>query len=307
MNDAAIAPPGVMPSQQPISRRAQQRHPVARHLLPHLQHDAQADRGRVAAQREPLLHRQQDLADAEEADHGDQEVDAAQQRIEAEGHAQLAGDRVHADRRQQQAERHRDDRLVLRLAPQPDERAEREQVDGEEFRRPEAQRERRDARREERDQQHRDERADERRRERRGQRLGGLALLRHRIAVEGGRHRPRLAGNVEQDRRDRAAEQRAPVDARQHHDRRRRVHRERERQQDRDAVRAAEPRQHADEDAEHEARPASAPGSSTSAGRRSRASRRGRASMAVRLAAEQRFERTLGHDARRTRRRTSRT
>ena len=30
MNEAAIAPPGVMPSQQPIDGGAQQRHPVAR-------------------------------------------------------------------------------------------------------------------------------------------------------------------------------------------------------------------------------------------------------------------------------------
>jgi hypothetical protein len=79
-----------------------------------------------------------------------------------------------------------------------------------------------------------------------------LPLLGHRVAVERRRDRPRLAGNVEQDRRDRASEQRAPVDARQHHDRGRRVHREGERQQDRHAVRSAEAGQHAHEDAEQE-------------------------------------------------------
>ena len=80
-----------------------------------------------------------------------------------------------------------------------------------------------------------------------------LALLRHRIAVEGGRHRPRLARDVEQDRGDGAAEQRAPVDAGQHDDRRGRRHREGQRQQDGHAVGAAQARQHADDDAEHDA------------------------------------------------------
>ena len=40
-----------------------------------------------------------------------------------------------------------------------------------------------------------------------------LPCSRHRVAVEGGRHRPGLARDVEQDRGDRAAEERAPVDA----------------------------------------------------------------------------------------------
>ena len=107
-------------------------------------------------------------------------------------------------------------------------------------------------RREKRDQHHGDQRADEGGSERRGQRLGGPALLRHRIAVEGRRDRPGLARNIEQDRGDRAAEQRAPVDAGQHHDGRGRIHGEGERQQDGHAIRTAEARQHADEDAEHE-------------------------------------------------------
>src|SRR2546427_750735 len=79
---------------------------------------------RIAAQRQPLLHRQQDLADPEQADDRDQEVDAAQELVRPEGHAQLAGDSVHADPGEQQAERHGDDGLVLLLSPEPDERAE---------------------------------------------------------------------------------------------------------------------------------------------------------------------------------------
>ena len=173
--------------------------------------------------------------------------------VEAEGHAQLAGDRIHADAGEQQSERKRDDGLVLVLAAQPDERAEGQQIDREEFRRPEAQREGRDTGREEGDQQHGKQRADEGGSEGSGQRLGGLPLLRHRIAVEGGSHRPGFAGNIEQDRRDRAAEQRAPIDAGQHHDGGGRIHGEGQRQQDGDAVRPAQARQHADKNAEHEA------------------------------------------------------
>jgi hypothetical protein len=83
--------------------------------------------------------------------------------------------------------------------------------------------------------------------------MNGAPLLRHRIAVERGGDRPRFAGNVEQDGSNRTAEQRAPVDARQHHDRGRGIHGEGERQQYRHAVGAAQARQHADENAEHEA------------------------------------------------------
>ena len=97
------------------------------------------------------------------------------------------------------------------------------------------------------------QRADERRREGGRQRFVGAALLRHRMAVEGGRDRPWLARNIEEDRCDRAAEQRSPVDAGEHDDGRRRRHRERQRQQDRDAVGAAQSRQHADDDPKQDA------------------------------------------------------
>ena len=62
-----------------------------------------------------------------------------------------------------------------------------------------------------------------------------------------------FARDVEEDRSDRAAEQRPPVDAGEHHDGRGRIHGEGERQQDRDPVGTPQARQHADEDAEHEA------------------------------------------------------
>ena len=47
--------------------------------------------GGVAPEAQALFHRQQDLADAEQADHRDQEVEAVEQFGEAEGQAQLPG------------------------------------------------------------------------------------------------------------------------------------------------------------------------------------------------------------------------
>ena len=104
------------------------------------------------------------------------------------------------------------------------------------LRRPELQREARHQRRQRGDHDDGEQRADERGGEGRGERLAGPALLRHRIAVERRGDRPGFAGDVEQDRGDGAAEQRAPVDAGQHDDRRGRRHAEGQRQQDRHAV-----------------------------------------------------------------------
>jgi hypothetical protein len=149
MKDAAIAPPGVTPSQQPM---AEDRSSVTQyfgrsfHTLRTTLRLIDAAWPRNA---KPLFHRQHDLADAEQADHGHQKVDAAEQLAPAEGHAQLAGNRIHADAGEQQAKRHGDDRLVLFLAPEADKRAECEQINREELRRAEAQGKVGDARREE--------------------------------------------------------------------------------------------------------------------------------------------------------------
>ena len=130
---------------------AQRRQPVARQLLPRLQHDLRIDLRALARERQALLHRQQDLADAEEADHRDQEVEAPHQLGKAEGQPQLAGDGVHADRGEREAQHHRRERLERRALAHADEAAERQQMDREEFRRPELERELGDQRREERD------------------------------------------------------------------------------------------------------------------------------------------------------------
>src|SRR3546814_732877 len=72
-------------------------HPELRQPFPSLQHDARIDLGDLALERQAFLHRQQDLADAEQADDGDEEVEAAQQLVPAEGHAQLPRRRVLSD------------------------------------------------------------------------------------------------------------------------------------------------------------------------------------------------------------------
>ena len=91
-----------------------------------------------------------------------------QQFGEAEGQAQLAGDAVHADGGEREADHHRRDGLERRLLAHADEAAERQEVDREVFRRAELQRELRDQRREQRDHDHGEQRADERRGEGRG-------------------------------------------------------------------------------------------------------------------------------------------
>ena len=232
---------------------AQRGHPVGGQFLPGLQHDPQIDLGLAATEGQPFFHRQQDLADAEQSDHGDEEVEPVQQFCEAERQPQLSGDGVEADRGKRKADHHRRDGLERRLLAQADEAAERQEIHREFLRRPELQRKARDQRRDQRDHDDGEQRADKRRGEGGRQGFAGLALLRHRIAVERRRHRPWLAGYVEENRGDRAAEQRAPVNAGQHDDGRGRRHAEGQRQQDRNAVGAAQSRQHADDDAEHDA------------------------------------------------------
>src|SRR5882762_2705480 len=83
-------------------------------------------------------------------------------------------------------------------------------------------------------------------------------MLRQRVAVKGGGDRPGFAGNVEEDRCDRSAEERTPIDAREQDDCGGRAagllrHREGEGQQDGDPVRAAQAGQHADDDPQDDA------------------------------------------------------
>ena len=144
MNEAGRGAARRDPHPAADQRAAQRGRPVARQLRQVSQHHLQVDLRVLALEGEALLHGEQDLADAEQADHRDQEVEAAQQLVGAEGQAQLPGHAVQPDRRQREAQHHRAQDLGRRLLAHADEAAEGQEVDREEFRRPELQRELRD-------------------------------------------------------------------------------------------------------------------------------------------------------------------
>ena len=238
---------------------ADRREPVARQFFPGVQHHPHVHFCLGSAEFQALFQRQQDFADAEEADHRDQEIEAVEQLGMAECEAKRPGDRIGAHRRHCEPEHHRSDGLERRFLAHADECAEGKQVDREKLRRPEFERKFGYHRRKEGDHDHRHQRSDEGRRESGRERFARATLLREGIAVEGRRHRPRFTGNIEQNRSYCASEQGAPVDARQQDDRRSGAtgtlrHRKSERQQNRHPVCAAKPRQYADDDAQDHAR-----------------------------------------------------
>ena len=173
--------------------------------------------------------------------------------MEAEGQAQLAGHGVHTHGCEGEADGHRGEDLEGRTLAHAHEGTEGQQVDREELGRAELQGELGDQGGHEGDHHHRQEGADEGGGEGAGQCFASMAFLGHGIAVEGGGDRPGFTRDVEQDRRDGAAEEGPPVDAGQHDDGRGRVHAEGQRQQDGHAVGAAQTRQHADEHPEDDA------------------------------------------------------
>ena len=133
-----------------------------RQLFPGAPDDAGTDLGVPAAEAQPLLHCQQDFADAEQADDGDQKVKSGEKFGNAERQAQLARDLIEPDGAERKADHHRRHGLGWRLLAHADEAAEREEIDGEFLGRPELQREPGDQRRNERDHDDRKQRADER-------------------------------------------------------------------------------------------------------------------------------------------------
>ena len=227
--------------------------PVLGELLPGQQHRAEADGGMRAGEFQAALHRGKDLADAEKADHGHEEIEADQQLLLPEGHPKRAGHLVQADRTQREAEAHGGQHLEGRASAHSYKAGERKKVDREELRRTELQRELGDQRRQEGDQDHGHQGADEGGREGCGERLIGSTLLGKWMPIEGSRHRPGLARDIEENGGDRPAEQRSPVDAGEHDDGRGRRHREGEGQQNCHPVGPAEARQNTDDDAEQDA------------------------------------------------------
>src|SRR6266511_851473 len=85
------------------------------------------------------------------------------------------------------------------------------------------------------------------------QRRSGASLPRHLVAVDGGDDRRRLARDVDQDRRGRAAVLGAVIDAGEQDQRRFRLQRERDRQQHGDGGDRTYAGQHADDGAEQNA------------------------------------------------------
>ena len=206
-----------------------------------------------AVKAQSFFHGLQEFADAEKANDGNQEADALDEFRITESQAHVAGNAVHADGGKGKAEHHRDDGLERRGAAHADEAGEGQQINGEVFGRAEFQGKLRHPAGEQGDHDDAEQRAGAGGHEGQRQRVRGLAFLRQRIAVKGGRHRRRLAGDVKEDRGRRAAEQRAPVHAGEQDDRRHRIHGEGQRQQQRDAVRRAQAGQHADQNAQHHA------------------------------------------------------
>ena len=93
----------------------------------------------AAGELQAALHRREDLADAEQADDGDQEVEADQQLVVTEGHAQRAGHLVEADGAQREAQAHGGQHLEGRALAHADEAGEGQEEDREELGRPELQ------------------------------------------------------------------------------------------------------------------------------------------------------------------------
>ena len=158
----------------------------------------------------------QHLGDAEHADDHRQEADAFEQIRHAEGEAGDPALGVDADGADHQAEHARDHALDHGFAEQRADRRQRQDHQRGIFRRAEAQRHFRQRRR---DQHQRDDAGgagNEGRDRRHAERLARAPLPRHLVAVEAGHHRGRLARQVEQDRRGRAAVLRAVIDAGEH-------------------------------------------------------------------------------------------
>ena len=213
---------------------------------------------------QPLRHRQQlrslaqrdvgeHLADREHADRDDDEVDTGEEFHLPEGEARGGAEEVGAHARDPQADERREQRLDDRSAGEQHDQREAKRHQPEVLGRAEREREPGERRRDQHQPEHADRAGDERGDRGDAERGAGAAPARHLVAVEAGHDRGGFAGNVEQDRRRRAAVLGAVVDAREHDHRRRGRHLEREREQHRDRRRRPEPGHDADDGPEQHA------------------------------------------------------
>jgi hypothetical protein len=201
----------------------------------------------------PILEIAQHLGEAEHAHRQHGEVDAVGERREAEGHALLAGLEVGADGREQQAQHDHAEGLQDRAARQHDREAQTHHHQRKILGRAEQQRELGQRRAERGDDDGGNAAGEEGAERRRAERDAGAALLGHLVAVQRGDDRGRLAGDVHQDGRRRAAVLGAVIDAGEHDQRAHRIEPEGDRQQDGDGRDRADARQHADQRADETA------------------------------------------------------
>src|SRR5262245_65892458 len=118
---------------------AQRQHPVAGQLRPGLEYDLQIYLGCLAAEAQPLLHGQQDFADAEQADDRDEKIKTAEHLLDAERQAQLASHLVEPNRAEPESKHPGSIRLDRRLLAEADKAAESQEIDRENLGRPEPQ------------------------------------------------------------------------------------------------------------------------------------------------------------------------
>jgi hypothetical protein len=201
----------------------------------------------------PLLEVVEDFADTEQTHCHDDEVDAVGELQAVEREAGGTAEGVAAHGGQQQAHRACDHRLELVAAADGRHEQHAEQRERGVLRRAEIQRDFGDHRGEQGQADDRDggtyegaDRSD-------AQSRSGPALFGQGEAVEHRDDRRRLTGQSQQDRGDGAAILGAVIDAREHDDRRHRVDRVGDGQQDRDGGRRAQPGQHADDHADEDA------------------------------------------------------
>jgi hypothetical protein len=202
-----------------------------------------------------LFQQHQDFRDREKADKRHDRFDPVIEVETVEGVARNARDRVEAHGGQHQADQRRKERLARVDARDAADRGEGKDVEREVIRRAEMDRRARQDRREERQADHRDGGAHEGGDAGDGQRVRGLPLHRHRVAVERGHDRRLVAGDVQQDRADPPAIHAAEIDRAKQDHRRGRIEAEGEgqRDQDRHAVDRPEPGQRAQKRADEAA------------------------------------------------------
>src|SRR5215475_15106331 len=166
--------------------------------------------GRSAAETQTFFHREQNFTDPEQTDNGNQKVEPVEHLLNPKCQPQLSGDLIKTNGAKRKAKRHRGHGFERRFLAEADETAESQEIDRKNLSGTEAQREVGDERRDQGDHDHGEQRADKGGGKCCSERFSRPTLLRHRIAVERRCYRPWFAGYVEKNRRDRAAEKRAP-------------------------------------------------------------------------------------------------